>query len=126
MMRQATTPSQPPAAPQSTSIRFHAIPSRDPWSAWATSMAAEYDATSAAPRDSARVLGPSALSALNPTSAKAAMLYAFRSTTWNDSHAGDVASYTSLLIASQNSAAAMVSANAPHTLRARLDSECRS
>ena len=110
-MRPATTPSQPPAAPQITSIVFHASPSWDPRTACTISIAPEYAATSTAPRSTARALGASALSAVNPTSAKAAMLYALRSSTWNDSACGDVTSYTSLLVAAQNSAAATISAS---------------
>lgn len=120
MKRAPTTPSEPPSAPHSTSIAFHTIPSRVPWSAWPTSIAAEYAATSSAPRSEALALGPSALSALNPTSAKAAMLYAFRSTTWNDRNGGDVRSYTSLLTAAQNSVAATTPVTAVHAMRAVL------
>lgn len=109
-MRPAITPSQPPTAPQNTSTTFHGIPSCEPRAAWASSIAAEYAATSTAPRSGARVAGPSALSAINPTSAKAAMLYALRNTTWKLNVGGEVRSYTSLLIAAQNSAAATSSA----------------
>ncbi len=113
-MPRATTPSQPPAAPQRTSTTFHATPSSEPRAACTASIAAEYAATTSAARSDAFVLGPSALSAVNPTTAKAAMLYALRSRTWNDSTAGDVRSYTSLLVAAQNSAAATVTARAIH------------
>lgn len=119
-MRSATTPSQPPAAPHRTSVTFHAMPSCEPWTAWTISIAAEYAPTSTAPRSAARAVGPSALSAVNPTSAKAAMLYAFRSSTWNESPGGDVASYTSLLVAAQNSTAATASASA---IRSHLASD---
>ncbi len=108
-MPRATTPSHPPAAPHRTSKTLHAADS-DPCAIWTTSIAAEYAATRSAPRNAARVLGPSALSAVNPTSAKATMLYVLRSTMWNESRDGDVTSYTSLLVAAQNSAAATVTA----------------
>ncbi|MDB5073335.1 MAG: hypothetical protein JWM87_4446 [Candidatus Eremiobacteraeota bacterium] len=121
-MRPATTPSHPPAAPQRTSATFHAMPSGDPRPAWTISIAPEYAATASAPRSVANALCPSALSAVNPTSAKAAMLYVFRSSTWNDSAAGDVTSYTSLLVAAQNSSAAVTSAAAIHHHLAPLDS----
>jgi len=120
-MRPATTPSQPPAAPQRTSTTFHAMPSGDPRTAWTISIAKEYAATSTVPRSAARALGPSALSAVNPTSAKAAMLYALRSTTCQDSHPGEVKSYTALLVAAQNSVAASTSATALHTVLALSD-----
>ena len=111
-MRAATTPSQPPAAPQRTSATFHATPSFEPRTPWTISIAAEYAATSSAPRSAARALGPSALSEVNPTSAKAAMLYAFRSTTCQESASGEVSSYISLLVATQNSTAATTAAAA--------------
>lgn len=114
MSRPATTPSQPPAAPHSTSTTFHAIPSRVPCRNWPTSIAAEYAATSSTERSKPCALGPSALSAVNPTAAKAAMLYVLRSSTWNRSAEGDVRSYTSLLVAAQNNAAASASALAIH------------
>jgi hypothetical protein len=116
MIRSAMTPSAPPAAPHKTSAAFHNTPSWEACQAWATSIAAEYAATSSAARSSGRALGPSALSALNPTSAKAAMLYALRNSTCQDNVGGDVASYTSSLVAAQNSAAAISSATAfqPH------------
>ena len=110
-MRPATTPSQPPAAPQITSMVFQTNPSPDPRTPCTISIAAEYAATSAAARSAARPLGASALSAVNPTTAKAAMLYALRNTTWNESACGDVTSYTSLLVAAQNSTAATMSAS---------------
>ena len=113
-MLRATTPSQPPAAPHRTSATFHATPSCEPRTAWTTSIAAEYAATTSAARSAARALGPSALSAVNPTSAKAAMLYVLRSTMWNVSAGGDVRSYMSLLVAAQNSAAATTTATAIH------------
>lgn len=110
-MRFATrTPSAPPATPHNVSIVFQTSPSLEPSSHWTTSIAAEYAPTRIAPRSTARALGPSALSAVNPTSAKAAMLYAFRSTTWNVSARGDVISYTTSLVAAQNSTAAMTTA----------------
>ena len=118
-MRFATTPSQPPAAPQRTSTTFHAMPSFEPLIAWTISIAPEYTATYSAPAAGVSALAPSALRALNPTSAKAVMLYAFRSSTWNESSGGDVRSYTSLLVAAQNSAAASASATTPQILRAR-------
>lgn len=104
-MRTATAPSMPPSAPHTTSTAFQSAPS---WACqdWTTSMAPEYAATSSAARSTGRALGPSALSALNPTSAKAAMLYALRNSTCQDSVGGEVASYTSSLVAAQNSAAA--------------------
>jgi len=110
-MRPAFAPSAPPTTPHSVSNTFQASPSFEPSQAWATSIAAEYAPTSSAPRSTGRALGPSALSAMNPTSAKAAMLYAFRSSTWNESSPGDVISYTTSLVAIQNSAAA--TSNAP-------------
>src|SRR5947209_20053142 len=113
-MPRATTPSHRPAAPHRTSTAFHTTPSCDPRAAWTASIAAEYAATSSAPRSAARVLGPSALSAVNATSAKAAMLYVLRSKMWNDSCGGDVTSYTSLLVAAQNSAAATTTAIHTH------------
>ncbi len=119
MIRAAITPSTPPAAPHRTSTAFHNTPSWDECQAWATSIAAEYAATSSAARASGRALGPSALSALNPTSAKAAILYALRNSTCQDSVGGDVASYTSSLVAAQNRAAAISSAAA---LQPHLDS----
>ena len=122
-MRPASTPSQPPTAPQTTSTAFHAIPSSDPRTAWTISIAAEYAATSSAPRSGARALGASALSAVNPTSAKAAMLYALRSSTCSENRAGDVRSYTSLLVAAQNSAAATISAAEIHSHLALLGPE---
>lgn len=111
-MRAATTPSQPPAAPQRTSKTFHATPSCEPRTPWTISIAAEYAATMSAPRSGACALGPSALSEVNPTSAKAAMLYALRSSTCQESAGGEVRSYTSLLIAAQNSTAATTAAAA--------------
>ena len=87
-------------------MAFHTTPSCDPRTAWTTSIAAEYAATASAARSAGRVLGPSALSAVNPTTAKATMLYVLRSTMWNESADGDVRSYTSLLVAAQNRAAA--------------------
>ncbi len=122
-MPRATTPSQPPAAPHKTSMVFHTAPSCDPRAAWTTSIAAEYTATTSAARSAARVLGPSALSAVNPTSAKAAMLYVLRSTMWNESTGGDVRSYTSLLVAAQNSAAATATATAIQNRLAPSDRE---
>ena len=121
-MRPATTPSHPPAAPQRTSATFHAMPSFDPRPAWTSSIAAEYPATSSAPRSGAFAIGPSALSAVNPTSAKAAMLYDLRNSTCHESQLGDVTSYTTLLIAAQNSTAAITSAAAIQNLLAPLDS----
>lgn len=121
-MRFATTPSQPPAAPQRTSTTFHAMPSCEPLIAWTISIAAEYAATSSAPRPGVSALAPSALRAVNPTSAKAAMLYAFRSSTWNENAGGDVRSYTSLSVAAQNSAAASPTATTPQILRALRES----
>lgn len=112
-MRAAAAPNTPPSAPQATSAAFQSAPSWEPCNAWATSMAPEYAATSSAARSAGRALGPSALSALNPTSAKAAMLYALRNSTCQDSVGGEVASYTSLLVAAQNSAAAISSVTAP-------------
>jgi hypothetical protein len=123
MTRSATTPSQPPAAPQSTSATFDGIPSREPCLNWATSIAAEYAATSSAERRAACALGPSALSMVNPNAAKATMLYVFRNSTWNKSVEGDVRSYTSLLVAAQNNAAASASALAIHHALALPDSE---
>lgn len=111
-MRSPTAPSQPPAAPQSTSNAFHASPSCEPRTACVTSIAAEYAPTSSAARSGPRTLGPSALSAVNPTSAKAAMLYALRRSTWNESAEGDVVSYTALLVAAQNMTAATATATA--------------
>lgn len=116
-MRVPTTPSAPPRAPQTTSIAFQASPSRDPLARCAISIAAEYAATISAPRNSARALDPSDVSAMNPTSAKAAMLYAFRNTTCQESAEGEVASYTALLVATQNSAAATTSVAALQRLR---------
>ena len=121
-MRPATTPSHPPAAPQRTSATFHAMPSCDPRPAWTISIAAEYAATSSAPRSGAFAVGPSALSAVNPTSAKAAMLYALRTTTCHENQLGDVASYTALSVAAQNSTAATATAAAIQNLLAPLDS----
>lgn len=109
-MRPALAPSAPPTTPHAVSNTFHPRPSFEPSHAWATSIVAEYAPTSSAPRSAGFALGPNALSAMNPTSAKAAMLYAFRSRTWNDSAAGDVSSYTTSLVAIQNSAAATSSA----------------
>jgi len=120
-MRPATTPSQPPAAPQRTSATFHARPSCVPRTAWTISIVPEYAATESAPRSAGAALAPSALSAVNPTSAKAAMLYTFRNSTWNESAGGEVMSYTSLLIAAQNSAAATTSATGIQTRLAELD-----
>ncbi len=111
-MRGAPTPSRPPSAPHATSAAFQARLSPAPCQAWAISIAPEYAATSSAARSTGRALGPSALSALNPTSAKAAMLYALRNSTCQDSVGGEVASYTSSLVAAQNSAAATSSAAA--------------
>lgn len=122
-MPRATTPSQPPAAPHRTSKVLHASPSCDPRAAWTTSIAAEYAATATAPRNTARALGPSALSAVNPTSAKATMLYVLRSTMWNERPGGDVTSYTSLLVAAQNSAAATATATAIQNHLAPSDGE---
>jgi hypothetical protein len=122
-MPRATTPSQPPAAPHRTSIAFQTTPSCDPRAAWTTSIAAEYTATASAALSPGRVLGPSALSAVNPTSAKAAMLYVLRSTMWNESMGGDVRSYTSLLVAAQNSAAATATAAAIQNRLAPSDRE---
>ena len=104
-------------------MAFHTAPSPDPRAAWTTSIAAEYAATASAARSAARVLGPSALSAVNPTSAKATMLYVLRSTTWNESPAGDVTSYTALLVAAQNSAAATATATAIQNHLAPSDRE---
>lgn len=120
-MRPATTPSHPPAAPQRTSTTFHAMPSWDPRTNWTTSIAAEYAATSSAPRSVALAVDPNALSAVNPTSAKATMLYALRSSTCHASAGGDVMSYTSLLVAAQNSTAATITADAIHAHLAPLD-----
>jgi hypothetical protein len=60
---------------------------------------------------------------VNPTSAKAAMLYVLRSTMWNESMGGDVRSYTSLLVAAQNSAAATATAAAIQNRLAPSDRE---
>ncbi len=117
-MRPATTPSHPPAAPQRTSATFHAMPSCDPRTAWTISIAAEYAATSTALRSEAFAVGPSALSAVNPTSAKAAMLYDLRSSTCHENQPGDVISYTALLVAAQNSEAAITTAAAIQNLLA--------
>ena len=122
-MLRATTPSQPPAAPHRTSTAFHNAPSCDPRASWTTSIAAEYAATTSAARSAALVLGPNALSAVNPTSAKATMLYVLRSTTWNERSGGDVTSYTSLLVAAQNSAAAAATATQIQTHLAPSDRE---
>ena len=122
-MPRATTPSQPPAAPHRVSTAFHTAPSCDPRAAWTTSIAAEYAATASAARSAARVLGPNALSAVNPTTAKATMLYVLRSTMWNENSPGDVRSYTSLLVAAQNSAAAIAPATAIQTRLAPTDLE---
>src|ERR1700722_18229926 len=122
-MRPATAaPSAPPTTPHSVSVTFHPSPSLEPSQAWVTSIAAEYSPTRIAARATAFAVGPSALSAMNPTSAKAAMLYAFRSTMWNDSSAGDVASYTRSLVAAQNSTAATSSAPALQSHLFQLDS----
>ena len=51
------------------------------------------------------------------------MLYVLRSSAWNSSAEGDVRSYTSVLVAAQNSAAASASAVATHTSLALPDSE---
>ena len=116
-------PSHPPAAPHRTSKALHKTPSCDPRAACTTSIAAEYAATASAPRSAALVLGPSALSAVNPTSAKATMLYVLRSRMWNVSWGGDVTSYTSLLVAAQNSTAATATATAIRNLLAPSDLE---
>ena len=121
-MRPATTPSHPPAAPQRTSATFHAMPSADPRSHWTISIAAEYAATSTAARSGAFAVGPNALSAVNPTTAKAAMLYDLRSSTCHESQPGDVTSYTTLLVAAQNSTAAITTAAAIQNLLAPPDS----
>lgn len=122
MRAAASTPSAPPIAPHATSIAFQASPSWDPLCACTSSMLAEYSATSSAPRTSARGCAPSALSAMNPTSAKAAMLYALRSATCQESPGGEVASYTASLVAAQNSVAAVASAIAPQPELAFEDS----
>lgn len=115
MRAAARTPSAPPIAPHATSIAFQASPSWDPLCACISSMLAEYSATSTAARTAARGCAPSALSAMNPTTAKAAMLYPLRSTTCQERLGGDVASYTASLVAAQNSVAAVASAIAPQT-----------
>ena len=120
-MRPIATPSQPPAAPQTTSTTFQTGPSCEPRTAWTISIAPEYAATSNAARSGPRVLEPSALSAVNPTSAKAAMLYALRKSTWNVSAVGEVISYSSLLVAAQNITAATTDAAAIHPLLASVD-----
>ena len=114
----AATPTIPPSAPHPTSKAFHSGPSCEPRTDWTISIAPEYAATSSAPRNTGRALGASALSAVNATSAKAAMLYALRSSTCHDNAAGDVTSYTTSLVAAQNSAAAVISAT---MLQAHLD-----
>lgn len=81
-----------------------------------SSMHAEYAATTSASRSRAFVASPSALSAKNPTSAKAAMLYALRNSTCSENDGGDVSSYTTSLIATQNSAAAVTTAATLHHL----------
>ncbi|MEA2718769.1 MAG: hypothetical protein QOJ39_633 [Candidatus Eremiobacteraeota bacterium] len=121
-MRPATTPSHPPAAPHRTSAAFHAMPSCDPRTAWAISIAAEYAATASAARGPALAVGPSALSQMNPTSAKAAMLYNLRTTTCHENALGDVASYTALSVAAQNSTAATATAATIQNFLAPLDS----
>lgn len=113
-------PSAPPAAPQATSNAFQPSPSRDPLRACASSIAAEYMAISTNPRRIGRVLSSSALSALNPTRAKARMLYALRRATCHESDEGDVASYTASLVATQNRIAASATATTLHILRAEL------
>jgi len=120
-MRPSITPSQPPAAPHATSAAFQTSPSFEPRTAWTISIAPEYAATSSAARSGPRVLEPSALSAVNPTNAKAAILYAFRKSTWNESSDGEVISYSSLLVATQNRTAATTDAVAIQTLLALLD-----
>lgn len=120
-MRPSITPSQPPAAPHATSAAFQTSPSFEPRTAWTISIAPEYAATSSAARSGPRVLEPSALSAVNPTNAKAAILYAFRKSTWKESTDGEVISYTSLLVAVQNRAAAASDAVAIQTLLALPD-----
>ena len=120
-MRPSITPSQPPAAPNATSAAFQTSPSFEPRTAWTISIAPEYAATSSAARSGPRVLEPSALSAVNPTSAKAAILYAFRKSTWNESSDGEVISYSSLLVATQNRTAATTDAVAIQTLLALPD-----
>ena len=120
-MRPSITPSQPPAAPHATSAAFQTSASFEPRTAWTISIAPEYAATSSAARSGPHVLEPSALSAVNPTSAKAAILYAFRKSTWKESTDGEVISYTSLLTAVQNRTAATSDAVAIHTLLALPD-----
>jgi hypothetical protein len=120
-MRPSITPSQPPAAPQATSTAFQTSPSFEPRMAWTISIAPEYAATSSAARSGPRVLEPSALSAVNPTSAKAAILYDFRKSTWNENASGEVISYNSLLVAAQNITAATSDAATIQTLLALPD-----
>ena len=79
-------------------------------------MSAEYAATTSTARSRAFVAGPSALSAKNPTSAKAAMLYALRTSTCHENAGGEVSSYTTSLIATQNSTAATTSAATLHRI----------
>ena len=115
-MRANSKPSQPPAAPQSTSTAFQASPSWEPWMRCPSSMHAEYAATMLTSRNRAFVAGPSALSVKNPTSAKAAMLYALRNNTCQESAGGEVSSYTTSLIAMQNSAAATTTVAVLHQI----------
>ncbi len=65
-----------------------------------------------APSRPIRALSPGALSAANPTSAKAAMLYTLRRSTWNGSAEDDVVSYAAALISAQNATAATTAATA--------------
>ena len=120
-MRPSITPSQPPVAPHATSTAFQTSPSFDERIAWTISIAPEYAATSSAARRGPLVLEPSALSAVNPTSAKAAILYAFLNSTWKESTDGEVISYSSLLVATQNRTAATTDAIAIQTLLALPD-----
>ena len=113
-MRAHSKPKAPPAAPHSTSTAFHTSPSWEPWRRCPSSMSAEYAATISTARIRAFVAGPSALSAKNPTSAKAAMLYALRTSTCHENAGGDVSSYTTSLIATQNSTAAVTTAASLH------------
>ena len=113
-MRAISKPKAPPAAPHSTSTAFQPSPSWEPWMRCPSSMHAEYAATTSVSRSRAFVAGPSALSVKNPTTAKAAMLYALRNSTCQENEGGDVSSYTTSLIATQNSAAAVTTADSLH------------
>ena len=58
------------------------------------------------------VLDASALSAVNPIGAKAAMLYGLRAPAWNSGATGDVGSSSASLVAAHNGVAAAIAATA--------------